>query len=65
MKVKVDGQKERILISTVEGYRKDNTSHSKKRFENRPIHLTFTGNDAPAKAVVALMQKYGIRKEDL
>lgn len=55
----------KILLSTVEGYRKDNTLQSKKRFEGRPIHLTFTGNDAPVKAVRAMMEKYGITKEDL
>jgi hypothetical protein len=55
----------KILLSTVEGYRKDNTLESKKKFSERPLHFTFTGNDAPLKTVRAIMQKYGITKEEL
>ncbi len=50
----------KILVSTVEGYRKDNTIQSKKRFADRPVHFQFTGDDAPEKAVRAMVQKYGI-----
>ena len=52
----------KITISTVEGYRKDNTTQSKKRFADRPVHFQFTGDDAPEKAVRAMVQKYGIPK---
>jgi hypothetical protein len=65
MNVQVDGNKKHILLSTIEGYPKDNTIQSKKRNKDRNIHFTFTGPDAPTKAVKAIMQKYGIQKEEL
>jgi hypothetical protein len=65
MKINVDGNQSVIHLSTVEGYRKDNTLASKKKFSNRPVHMVFTGNDAPAKMVRAVMQKYGLTVEDL
>jgi hypothetical protein len=50
----------------MEGYAKNNTPQAKKKFFNeRKVPMTFNGNDAPLKAVRAMMQKYGIRVEDL
>ena len=65
MKMNDDGNRSIIQLSTVEGYRKDNTLQSKKKFSNRPLHMVFTGNDAPIKTIRAIMQKFGIVKEDL
>jgi hypothetical protein len=55
----------KIELSTSEGYRKDKSPESKKRHRDRAIHLTFSGNDAPIKAIHAMMQKFGVRKEEL
>jgi hypothetical protein len=55
----------RIELSTSEGYRKDKSPESKKRYRDRSIRLTFSGNDAPVKAIHAMMQKFGISKEEL
>lgn len=55
----------KILLTTIEGYRKDNTLESKKKHADRPFRLNFNGTDAPLKAVRAMMQKFGITKEDL
>jgi len=54
-----------VTLSTVEGYPKDKTPSAKKRFSSKPLHFSFSGDDAPLKAVKALMQKYGIEVDDL
>jgi hypothetical protein len=55
----------KILLTTQEGYQKDQSVRSKKRGEDRRLFFNFNGDDAPLKAVRAIMQKYGIKKEDL
>lgn len=55
----------KVFLSTREGYSKDLTPQSKKRYADKGLTLQFSGNDAPVKAVRALMQKYGITVEDL
>ena len=55
----------KILLSTSEGFPKDKKAINKKRFSNKPIYFLFNGDDAPIKAVRAIMQKYGITKEEL
>ncbi len=55
----------KIEISAVDGYRKDNTVSSKKRFENRKQNMTFAGSNAPLKAVAHLIMKYGVDETEL
>lgn len=55
-----------IYLTTIEGHTKDRTSTAcKKAFEEKKFNLQFSGKDAPIKAVRAIMQKYGIKIEDL
>jgi hypothetical protein len=55
----------KIFLSTREGYMKDLTPESKRNHKNKGLDLSFTGEDAPLKAARALIEKYGIRIEDL
>lgn len=55
----------KILLTTQEGWLKDQKPATRKARENRLINFTFTGNDAPVKTVRALMEKYGITKDEL
>lgn len=65
MNIRGDQTNKKIILSTVEGYRKDNTVESKRRFSNHFLHFSFTGNDAPKKAIRALMEKFGITKDEI
>ena len=55
----------KILLSTSEGYMKNNTLESKRKLKSKMIAFTFSGPDAPVKAARALIQKYGITPEEL
>lgn len=55
----------RSTVSTAEGYTKDHNERARRRAKEKVLHFTFTGNDAPLKTVKAIMQKYGISKEEL
>lgn len=55
----------KILLSTMEGFPKDNSPSSKRFKERHKMNMNFNGNDAPLKAVRAIMEKYGITKEEL
>jgi hypothetical protein len=55
----------KILLSTEEGYTKDKTRANRKRKEGAKMFLHFSGDDAPVKAVRALIQKYGVTLEQI
>jgi len=55
----------RIFLTTEEGYPKNNSAEGRKRVQGRKYFLQFSGNDAPIKAVRALIQKYGITYDQL
>jgi hypothetical protein len=55
----------KIMISTREGYTKDQSDKSKKDARERDFRLFFSGNNAPVKAIKAMMEKFGVRKEDI
>jgi hypothetical protein len=67
IQVKMNGSvnPKRATVSTAEGYVKDHNERSRQRAKEKVLHFSFTGNDAPLKTVKAIMQKYGIAKEDL
>lgn len=55
----------RSTVSTSEGYLKDQDPRTKRKAKERVLHFTFTGNDAPVKTIKAIMDKFGISKDDL
>ena len=55
----------KILLSTEEGYPKDKTPGSKKKHSEKKYFLTFTGPDAPVKAIKALKQMHGITDDQI
>jgi antitoxin component HigA of HigAB toxin-antitoxin module len=55
----------KIYLSTEEGYSKDKNPESRKRYQDKKYFLHFTGDDAPVKAVRALIQKYGITRDQI
>lgn len=55
----------KMLLTTEEGFPKDKTPKSKKKFNDGKTFLTFSGNDAPLKMVKTLMKKYGISRDQI
>lgn len=61
----------KIFLSTLEGYAKNSTDNSQKKFRNRndvPFKngfLHFSGNDAPVNAARAIMDKHGVSVNEL
>ena len=55
----------KIHLTTEEGYPKDKAPGNPRHHRERAFHLVVTGDDAPVKAVQAIMQKYGVTKEEL
>ena len=55
----------KMILSTQEGYLKDQKPDTKRKARESRQFFTFNGEDAPLKTVRAIMQKYGISKEDL
>ena len=55
----------KILITTQEGYQKDQSPLSKQKRREKQIHLAFSGNRAPVNAVRAMMEKFGVTKDEI
>jgi hypothetical protein len=55
----------KIEVITVDGYRKDNTVISKKKFADRKMPMVFNGDNAPVKAVAHMILKYGVDEAEL
>lgn len=69
MKMRVAAQRglngQTVMVTTREGYAKDQTPEERKRKYDSDFKIFFTGNNAPVKAVRAIMEKFGISKEEI
>ena len=55
----------KVLLTTQEGWMRNKTHKSKEENKKKNMYLVFSGDDAPIKAVRALIQKYGITPEEI